>query len=188
MEAIVIAGSPASGKTVAAAAISKALGVRMLGGTDILKQMAIDRGYRPGGEEWWDTEEGMRFIKERKTNPEFDKETDRRMAEAIRKGNIVVTSYTAPWIIKEGFKVWMSASRETRAKRMANRDHIEVKDAVAVIAKREEENRKLYMALYKIDFGHDTKPFDLVVETDDKDADEVARIILDNFKRRGMSK
>lgn len=181
-----ISGSPASGKTVAAAAISRALGVRMLGGTDILKQMAVDKGYRPGGEEWWDTSEGMRFLNERTANPEFDRETDRRMAEAIRKGDVVVTSYTAPWIIKEGFKVWISASRETRAERMANRDHIAVEAAAAVIAKRDEENRKLYMALYKIDFGRDTKPFDLVVETDDRDAEEVARIILDNFKKREM--
>jgi len=184
MEAIVIAGSPASGKTVAAAAVSKTLGIPMLGGTDILKQMAIEKGYKPGGEEWWDTSEGMRFLEERKTNPEFDKETDRRMAEAIRKGNVVVTSYTAPWIIKEGFKVWISASVETRATRMANRDHIEVGEAAKIIAERDEENRKLYMALYKIDFGHDTRPFDLVVQSDGKTNDEVVKIILDNFKKR----
>ena len=98
----------------------------------------------------------------------------------------MVTSYTAPWIIKEGFKVWISASRETRAKRMANRDHMPVEQAGKVIAERDEENRKLYMALYKIDFGHDTKPFDLVVETDDKSSGEVAQIILDNFKKRKM--
>ena len=184
MEAIVIAGSPASGKTVTAGAISKALGIPLIGGTDILKQMAIDMGYKPGGEEWWDTSEGMRFLELRKTNQDFDKETDRRMAEIIKKGNVVVTSYTAPWIIKEGFKVWIAASKETRARRMAQRDHIVEGEAVGVIAKRDVENRKLYMALYKIDFGHDTKPFDLVVETDSRSTEEVVTIILDAFKKR----
>ncbi len=186
MEAIVISGSPASGKTVAAREISKVLGIPLLGGTDILKQMALDMGYKPGGEEWWDSSEGMRFLTLRKTNQDFDKETDRRLAEIIKKGNVVVTSYTAPWIIKEGFKVWIAASKETRAKRMANRDHVELGEAVKVIAKRDEENRKLYMALYKIDFGHDTRPFDLVIETDSKTTEEVTQIILDAFKKREM--
>ncbi len=184
MEAIVISGSPASGKTVAAHAISGKLGVPMIGGTDILKQMAIERGYRPGGEEWWDTSEGMRFLQERKSNHDFDKETDRRMAETINKGNVVVTSYTAPWIIDEGFRVWISASKETRAKRMAMRDHMAEAEAARVIAERDEENRKLYMALYKIDFGHDTKPFHLVVETDNRSEEEVVQIILESFKKR----
>ncbi len=184
MEAIVIAGSPASGKTVAAGAISRILGVPLVGGTDILKQMAIEKGYKPGGEEWWDSSEGMRFLEERKTNQEFDKETDRRMAEVIKRGNVVTTSYTAPWIIEEGFKVWISASKETRALRMAKRDHMDLAQATGVIAERDEKNRKLYMALYKIDFGHDTKPFHLVVETDNMTEDQVVNVILDNFKKR----
>jgi cytidylate kinase len=186
MEAIVIAGSPASGKTEAARNLGRRLGVRALGGTDILKEMAIAKGYKPGGDEWWDTSEGMRFLNERKTNPEFDRETDRRLAEIIKKGDVVVTSYTAPWIIKEGFKVWISATKETRARRMANRDHMGMAEAVVVIAKRDEENHKLYMGLYKIDFGYDTKPFDLIVETDNKTAEEVTNVILDNFKKREM--
>lgn len=187
MEAIVISGSPASGKTVAAEAIGRELGIKMMGGTDILKQMAIERGYKPGGSEWWDTSEGMRFLAERKTNHDFDRETDRRLAEIIKKGDVVVTSYTAPWIVKVGFKVWISASRETRAARMANRDHITFEKAAKIIAERDVENRKLYMALYKIDFGHDTKPFDLVVETDDQSEEQVVRIILDNFKKKRKS-
>lgn len=184
MEAIVIAGSPASGKTVTAGEISKRLGIPLIGGTDILKQMALDMGYKPGGEEWWDSSEGMRFLELRKTNPDFDKETDRRMTDIIKKGNVVVTSYTMPWLIKEGFKVWIAASKQTRAKRMAQRDHMSVEEAAKVIEKRDVENRKLYMALYKIDFGHDTKPFDLVIETDNSGLEEVTKIILDAFNKR----
>jgi cytidylate kinase len=126
----------------------------------------------------------MRFLALRKTDSKFDKETDRRMEEIIKKGDVVVTSYTMPWIVKEGFKVWIQAGKETRALRMAGRDHIAVEEAEKVIARRDEENRKLYMALYKIDFGHDTKPFDLVVETDDRTMEEVVEVILDNFKKR----
>ena len=38
------------------------------------------------------------------------------------------------------------------------------------------------MALYKIDFGHDTKPFHLVVETDNRSEEEVVQIILEYFQ------
>jgi cytidylate kinase len=184
MEAIVISGSPASGKTVTAQALSKLLHVPMIGGTDILKQMAMERGYKPGGEEWWDTGEGMRFLKERETNHDFDRETDRRLAEIVKKGDVVVTSYTAPWIIDSGFKVWLSATPESREKRMANRDNIEVSEAKGIIEKRDRENRKLYMELYKIDFGNDTKPFNLVIDTNNKSTEEIVRMILENARKR----
>ncbi|MDE1865967.1 MAG: cytidylate kinase family protein [Candidatus Micrarchaeota archaeon] len=184
MEAIVISGLPAAGKTVSAHAVSGRLGVPMIGGTDILKQMAMERGYKPGGEEWWDTSEGMRFLKERDSNHDFDKETDRRMTEIVKKGNVVVTSYTAPWIIKEGFKVWISASPGTRAERMAKRDRISVDESRKLITERDEKNRKLYMALYKIDFGRDIKPFHLVIESDKMSNEQVVNEILGAYKKR----
>jgi CMP/dCMP kinase len=184
MEAIVIAGLPAAGKTTAAWAISEKLRIPMVGGTDILKGMAIEKGYNPGGEEWWDTPEGLRFLKERASNHDFDKETDKRMTETVRRGDVVVTSYTAPWIVTEGFKVWIAADTETRASRMAARDHINIVAARGLIAERDEKNRKLYMSLYKIDFGNDTKPFHLVVQTDNISPEEVVQKILDAYKKR----
>jgi cytidylate kinase len=181
MEAIVICGMPAAGKTTLARILGARLGLPMLGGNDILEEMAIERGYKSGGDDWWDTEEGLRFLAERAANPDFDKETDRRMRERIAKGDVVATSYTAPWIIKEGFKVWLSATPETRARRMAARDGRDARDTLKVILERDEENRKLYKNLYGIDFGNDLAPFDAVVLTDDKDSGQVADIVIEKF-------
>ncbi len=188
MEAIVISGMSASGKTTLASTLSRHFGIPVLGGSDILKQMAIERGYKPGGETWWDTAEGMRFLAERQKDPEFDKETDRRMRVAVEAGNVIVTSYTAPWIIRAGFKIWLSASQKTRAERMAKRDGTTVEETIAVIRKRDEENRKLYKNLYNIDFGNDLKPFDLVVETDDEEEEAVTAIAIKELTDRGMMK
>lgn len=184
MEAIVICGMPASGKTTLARILGARLGLETLGGTDILKEMAVERGYKSGGDDWWDTDEGLRFLKERAGNPDFDRETDGRMKERISGGNVVVTSYTAPWIIKEGFKVWLSATSETRAQRMAIRDGKDARDTLGLIAKRDEDNRKLYKNLYGIDFGNDMAPFDVVVLTDDKDSGQVADIVTEKFNGR----
>ena len=112
MEAIVLSGMPAAGKTTVAEIISKRKNFKVLGGGDVLKEMAESRGYKVTGKDWWDTEEGAKFLKERETNPNFDKEVDRRMREKIIAGNIVVTSYTAPWITDAGFKVWLEGRRQ----------------------------------------------------------------------------
>lgn len=182
MKAIIISSMPAAGKTELARIISTRLNVPMLGGTDVLKGMAIERGYKPGGEDWWDSEEGMRFLKERSTNPDFDKETDRRLKERIDQGNVVVTSYPAPWIMDDGFKVWLAASPEIRAERMATRDNKDIKEMKKVIAKRDRENKRLYKKIYNIEYGVDMRPFDIVVETDDKAAEQVADIVINEFK------
>lgn len=181
MEAIVVCGMPASGKTTLAHILGSRLGVPMLGGSDILKEMAVERGYEPGGDDWWDCKEGMRFLAERSGNPDFDRETDRRLKERIRNGDIVVSSYTAPWIIREGFKVWLSATQETRARRMAARDNGDERSSLETIRLRDDENRKLYKNLYGIELGTDMEPFDLVVETDGINAEEVADIVIKKF-------
>ncbi len=182
MEAIVVCGMSASGKTDLAKTLSSHFGLPLLGGTDILKEMAVERGYRHGGDDWWDSSEGLRFLKERESNAEFDKETDRKMKAVIEKGNVVVTSYTAPWITNAGFKIWLSATAGTRAERMAHRDHSDVGVTVGIIAERDEENRKLYKRLYNIDFGRDISPFDLVIETDGRSEAEVAQIAIEKLE------
>ncbi|MCL5100973.1 MAG: cytidylate kinase family protein [Candidatus Marsarchaeota archaeon] len=178
MEAIVLAGFSAVGKTTAAKIIAEKLHLPVVGGGDILREMAIDRGYDPKGEDWWDTEDGIKFAKERDTNPDFDKEADERLAKKIAKGDIVVTSYTAPWISNKGFKVWLSGSIESRASRMLDRDKTTLEECIKVIKIRDQENVGLYKKLYGIDFGNDLKPFHIVIDTNDKTPDEVAEIII----------
>ncbi len=186
MQAIVISGKPASGKTSLATLLAGRLGVPSLAGSDILREMAADRGYNPIGEDWWDTPDGMRFLAERDGNPGFDKEADRKLCAVVEKGDVIVTSWTAPWLTKAGFKIWLSASVETRAARMAMRDHIGVAKAAGIVADRDAKNYALYKGLYGIDFGNDLKPFDAVIETDGKEASEVAREAVIKLKERGV--
>ncbi|MEM3839501.1 MAG: cytidylate kinase family protein [Candidatus Micrarchaeaceae archaeon] len=186
MKAIIISGMPAAGKTTVAWILSGKLGLPVIGGGEILKEMAIDRGYKPGGESWWDTPDGIKFLKERETNPNFDKEVDSRLAEKIRKGNIVVTSYTAPWISKDGFKVWLDAGEEKRAERMAKRDGFDIKQTMHTTKIRDDENYKLYKKLYNMEFGKDKSPFDMVINTDNINAGQVAELIIKRLKELNM--
>ncbi len=172
---VIISGMPSVGKTTAAETIAKKFHLRHVAGGDMLKLMAYDRGYQPSGSEWWDTKEGMRFFAERERNPDFDKEVDRRLGEQLRKGRVVITSYSMPWLSKSGLKLWFHAKQKTRAVRLAGRDNISLKRAFAIVKKRDAENKRIYKDLYKIKFGKDLSPFHYVIDTENMSADQVAK-------------
>lgn len=167
---------PSVGKTTAAEAIAKKFHLKHVAGGDMLKLMAYERGYTPSGSEWWDTKEGMTFLSERKRNPDFDKEVDRRLSDYLNKGGVVITSYSMPWICEKGLKLWFHAPRKVRALRLAGRDKISPKKALGIIVKRDSENKRLYKKLYDISFGDDLSPFNFIIDTQKMSALEVANV------------
>ena len=176
MKAIIISGLPAVGKTTVARSIANKFNLKQYSGGDVLKEMAISKGYTMSGNDWWDTEQGIRFLSERKSNSDFDKKVDERLLEFAAKGDVVITSYTLPWLAKEAVKFWLKGSRESRARRMANRDNMQYEKALQIISMRDEENKKLYMKLYNIRFGDDLSVFDYVLNTDPLSVDSVVDI------------
>ncbi|MEM0074569.1 MAG: cytidylate kinase family protein [Candidatus Micrarchaeaceae archaeon] len=182
MRAILLCGFPAAGKTTVAEIISKKLGIEMIGGTDILKELARERGYKPIGINWWDTPDGIKFLRERESDTSFDVEVDKRLTERAKAGNVVITSYTLPWLANDCFKVWLDASIETRAARMANRDNLNIDEATKIIKVRDRENTQLYEVLYGIHFGTDISPFDLVLDVNKISPEEASEKIIDAFR------
>lgn len=175
---------PAVGKTTVSRKVADSLGVPMVGGGDVLKEMAVEEGYTPGGEDWWDRGDGMKFLQERKKSPDFDRQVDARLLQKAKKGDVVITSYPLPWLSEEGTKVWLSGSVESRARRMAKRDELAVSTCRKILSVRDSENSKLYKKIYGIDFGKDLKPFDLVVDTESLDESSVAEIVLRYVRAR----
>jgi CMP/dCMP kinase len=184
LKAIIISGMPAVGKTTVSRHVAEELDIPMVGGGDVLKEMALEEGYTPGGEDWWDRGEGMKFLQQRKRSSDFDKEVDARLIQKTKKGDVVITSYPVPWLTRDGLKVWLSGSVKSRAARMARRDKLAVSKCKEVLSIRDEENYKLYKKIYGIEFGRDFKPFDLVVETDAIDEEKVAKIVIQYVKGR----
>ncbi len=183
MKAIILCGMPAVGKTTVARIIANELGVKLVGGGDILKEIATEEGYNAVGDDWWDTAEGMRFMKERAGSPEFDREVDRRLLSKASRGDVVMKSYTLPWLAKDGVKVWLSGTKRSRAERMAKRDSSSPEECAKVIEERDRENYALYKKLYGIEFGRDLTPFTVVVGTDGIPAADVARDVLAHLPR-----
>ena len=164
------------GKTTIAKGIAEEFGLTHLSGGDILKELAEEEGFKTGGDDWWDTQEGMNFLSQRQENSEFDKKVDDKLKKHFLDGNVVITSYTLPWLVEGGIKIWLEGSKENSAQRMTTRDNMSKDNALEIVQKRYQENKKIYKALYGFEFGEDLSMFDKVIETDGLNASEVLDI------------
>jgi len=164
------------GKTTIAKGIAEEFGLTHLSGGDILKELAEEEGFKTGGDDWWDTQEGMNFLSQRQENSEFDKKVDDKLKKHFLDGNVVITSYTLPWLVEGGVKIWLEGSKENSAQRMTVRDNLSKDSALEIVQKRYQENKKIYKALYGFEFGEDLSIFDKVIETDGLDASQVLDI------------
>jgi len=176
IKSIIISGPPAVGKTTIAKGIAEEFGLTHLSGGDILKELAEEEGFKTGGDDWWDTQEGMNFLSQRQENSEFDKKVDDKLKKHFLDGNVVITSYTLPWLVEGGVKIWLEGSKENSAQRMTTRDNLSKDNALEIVQKRYQENKKIYKVLYGFEFGEDLSVFDKVIETDGLNASQVLDI------------
>jgi len=176
IKSIIISGPPAVGKTTIAKGIAEEFGLTHLSGGDILKELAEEEGFKTGGDDWWDTQEGMNFLSQRQENSEFDKKVDEKLKKHFLDGNVVITSYTLPWLVEGGVKIWLEGSKENSAQRMTTRDNMSKDNALEIVQKRYQENKKIYKVLYGFEFGEDLSVFDKVIETDGLNASQVLDI------------
>ena len=176
IKSIIITGPPAIGKTTIAKGLAKEFGLVHLSGGDILKELAEEIGFETKGDDWWDTQEGINFLSHRQKNSEFDKNVDDKLKKLFSKGDVVITSYTLPWIVKGGVKIWLAGSKENSTQRMITRDNLSKNDALEIVQKRYNENKVIYKTLYGFVFGEDLSVFDKIIETDDLNAEQVLEI------------
>ena len=170
---ICISGMTGSGKSTVAKRLADKYGLGYFSGGNALRTLAQEEGYDSDVRGWWETAEALNFLQQRMGDPTFDKKIDEQLFELAKEGNVVLDSWTMPWLLNEGFKVWLEASPQVRAKRVTNRGHISVEDALNALTKKDEQTRQIYKSLYGFDLGNDLTPFNIVLATDELDPDDV---------------
>jgi cytidylate kinase len=175
---ICISGMTGSGKSTVAKRLADNYGLDYFSGGNALKILAKEEGYDSDVRGWWETAEGLIFLKQRMADPTFDQRIDEKLLELAAEGNVVLDSWTMPWLLNEGFKVWLDASPQVRAKRVVTRDSISGEEALKALTKKDERTRQIYKSLYGFDLGHDLTPFNLVLATDELDPDDVFYAVL----------
>lgn len=168
---IAISSKSGCGNTTVTTNLAKALGYPMINFT--FRQMAQERGV-----DFWE------FCALAEKDYEIDRELDRRQVEmAMKEDNCILGSRLAIWMLKEAdLKVYLTASEETRARRILKREGGTFEERYKQTVKRDENDTRRYKAIYGIDNTSAEEVADLVIATDDKTPDEIVNIILDKIK------
>jgi predicted cytidylate kinase len=82
------------------------------------------------------------------------------------------------------FRIYLDASPDVRVRRIGTRDNETFAEALVKTADRQASEEKRYMKYYGIDIN-DTDVYDLIVNTDDADPDQIQRTILDALEAKG---
>jgi cytidylate kinase len=180
---VCISGMAGTGKSTLAKKLAQKYKLKYYSGGDALKALAAEEGYNSSCNGWWERPEGLRFLEKREKNLKFDKAVDHKLLESAQKGNVLLDSWTMPWLLKTGFKIWLIASIEKRAERIAERDKITIKEARRVLKEKEAGTKAIYKKLYGFALGEDFTPFHLVLDTDRLSAEQVFQVlstVMDN--------
>jgi len=167
---LAISGKSGCGNTTVSRLVAEKLGLRVINYT--FKNLARDSG--------------MSFEElalKAETDPQYDLTIDRMQVDLARMGGCVLGSRLAIWLLRDtALTVYLKASLEVRAARIARR---EGGDPAAVRARteaRDQRDRARYQRLY----GYDVDRYDfaaLVVDTERLNQQQVADVIVD-FARR----
>ena len=174
---ICISGMAGTGKSTLSKKLAEKYHLSCYSGGDALKELAKDEGYDTSRQGWWESPEGLRFLNERANDPKFDKAVDAKLIEYAHRGNVLLDSWTMPWLLEEGFKIWLLASPEKRAERVAERDKITFDEALKVLKEKENRTKSIYKKLYGFTLGEDLSPFHLILDTDNLSADQVFEVL-----------
>jgi cytidylate kinase len=168
-----ISGMTGSGKSTVAKKLAAKYGLDYISGGNALKSSAQEKGYDSEIRGWWETSQGLKFLQQRMGDSTFDRRVDEKLLELAKQGNVVLDSWTMPWLLNKSFKIWLDASPEVRAMRVVKRDGISMEEALKALTEKDEKTGEIYKKLYGFDLGHDFSPFDFVLSTDELDPKEV---------------
>ncbi len=166
---IAIAGFAGSGKTTLGRALAGKLGYSLI--SPSFKDLAAKEGVSL-----------MEIQKKAETDKKIDLKFDEYIKSEAKRGNCVITTWLGPWMVDADLRVWLFAPLATRAKRVAERDGISARAAMAHIKKREAQNRRRYKKLYKIDI-FDTSGFDVSFNSARFSPEEMADMITKIMER-----
>ncbi len=161
---IAISGRSGCGNSSVSTILSERLDLKLVNYT--FHNIAEDRGI--------DFKELCQMAEE---DPQWDYFVDENQVNLAMEGSSVLGSRLAIWMLKEAdLKVFLTASPETRAKRIQEREGGLFEQRMVETHNRDERDHARYKRLYEID-NDDYGFADLVINTDRLDQHQVADII-----------
>jgi len=161
---VLICGFGGCGKSTQVKMLARRFKLKALYTSRLFREM---QGFDTKKQGWWESQ-GLKFGKIRLNNTSLDRALDKRIMEMAKNGGFIMDSWTMPWLMdgKKAIKIWLEASQEIRAKRIAKRNKASLEETIKTTGERDIFNKKMYWQAYEIKFGEDLKPFDLILKTD----------------------
>ena len=173
---IAISSKSGCGNTTVSTLLSEKLGYPMVNFT--FRQMAQERGV-----DFWT------FCRMAEDDYDIDRELDRRQVEmAMEQKDCILASRLAIWMLKEAdLKVYLTATAETRAKRVYTREGGSLEERYKETVRRDENDTNRYKTIYGIDNSKPEEYADLIIATDDKTPDEIVSLIIKEVEKKTHS-
>jgi cytidylate kinase len=184
-EIITIAGANGAGKSSTSKKVAEILGFEHFSSGDFMRKIAKENNM---------TLEELGKIAEKEDW--VDKKIDDYVKEVGLKEKAIIDSRLAFHFIPNSFKVYLDLDPKIAAERMLNdmknnpARHIENEGKIESIekmaeksAKRLASERKRYFDLYGIEDHKDKKKFDLIVDTDKNNLEQVVGIVVSEYKK-----
>ena len=173
---IAISSKSGCGNTTVSTLLSEKLGYPMVNFT--FRQMAQERGV-----DFWT------FCRMAEDDYDIDRELDRRQVEmAMEQKDCILASRLAIWMLKEAdLKVYLTATAETRAKRIYTREGGSLEERYKETVRRDENDTNRYRIIYGIDNSKPEECADLIIATDDKTPDEIVSLIIQEVEKKTHS-
>ena len=173
---IAISSKSGCGNTTVSTLLSEKLGYPMVNFT--FRQMAQERGV-----DFWT------FCRMAEDDYDIDRELDRRQVEmSMEQKDCILASRLAIWMLKEAdLKVYLTATAETRAKRIYTREGGSLEERYKETIRRDENDTNRYKTIYGIDNSKPEECADLIIATDDKTPDEIVSLIIQEVEKKTHS-
>lgn len=182
MAEIILFGFSGSGKSTVANLVEEKYGLRVIHPSGILRDLyegkKVDVGNTRYNTGFWESEEGVRLFMSRLDEDEpLDIVSDKILVKEVRKGNVVIDSWSLPWLTDKGRKIYLQGDLKVRAQRVAKRSDISYKRALEIVTMKDEETRNLFKRLYGFDIKQDHDVFDYIINTNSLTKSEVFRSV-----------
>lgn len=181
-EIITICGGLGSGKSSTAKKVAKILGFQHFSSGDFFRQVGLELNL------------SINEINiKAETDPKIDEMTDKKLQNMRDKEKVVIDSRTAYHWIPESFKIYLDLSPEIAKDRVLNsikenklrmesEQISSVEEAYQKMQERFLSEQKRYWTLYKID-NTDKSNFDLIIDTNKNNLEQVVDIIVTEYKK-----
>jgi len=167
---ITISGVPGSGKTTVARQLAARLGLPHVYAGDLYRQEAKRRGL---------SLDAFNTLCEQ--DHSVDRALDAAMAARARQGDVVLEGRLAGYLAAdnhlEALKVWLDASDETRARRVAQREGSDWRLVLEENRARHGSDSSRYQVIYGYDLA-DHGVYDLVLATDERTPEELVETLI----------